>query len=150
MSTVNKREPGVAKYTVAPCVMCGEEVVVKFFYSESEKVRRAKAKKALCGKCWKAQNNAKAAEYNRRRGYARLYGTPKQIEWAEKIRKENISKVVKALKEQGHNEFAKRAEAYLGRQESAKFWINYQDYSRIEAIIQEKINNVIAAKEVMV
>ncbi len=123
---------------VVKCTRCGGEDVIQFYPGESEKKKRARVKKFVCSVCWKAEQSGAAAEYNRRRGYAPLRGSARQINYAESLRKKYIFKIVNHLEIQGQNGFAKRAERYLGAQQDAKWWIE-TEYEKIEGLIAAKI-----------
>ena len=124
------------------CTRCGKKDVMQFYTNESEKKKRARKKNFLCFDCYKKSKSGEAAEYNRRRGYSRLKGSPKQIDYAESLRKQHIFRIVKHLDEVGQKVFAKRTERYLGSKTSAKWWVEHAEYKDLEKHIADQINRV--------
>lgn len=131
----------ITEPTVVNCKQCGQETVIEFYPNQTEKSKRARAKKALCFECYKKQKAGGAAEYNRRRGYSKLRGSTKQIDWAESLRKIHIFRIVNHLEVVGQKQFAHRTEKYLGSKTSAKWWVEHSEYSTIEKHIEELIHN---------
>jgi hypothetical protein len=108
----------MAKYTVK--FSCGHAEAVELFGKTSERERKISyfERSGICSECYRAQQEAKRAaelsSYNNANLPA-LTGTPKQIDWANKIRMEK------------YQMFASRGFEYISRETSAAWWIDHRN-----------------------
>lgn len=83
-----KRKDNMAKYTVT--YACGHTGTIELFGKMNEREYRLKQlTDQLCPDCY----NQQVSKENQENGLPKLEGSEKQINWAEKIRKQNISKI---------------------------------------------------------
>ena len=99
----------MAKYTITRS--CGHKEEHQLFGKMDERARRIKGmERDNCSDCRAVANdaeNAENAEVNKFNGLLPLRGSPKQIAWAETIRKEQIQKAadeLSAILDMGHKQ----------------------------------------------
>lgn len=130
----------MAKYNITHS--CGHEEVVNIVGPEKDRPRKREwLESQPCYECKREQATLGAQAWASKRGLVALEGSPKQIAWAEKIRKElvtstedNIARVSKIVERRGITEedeqemtYAHRALELLLSQSQAKFWIDNRD-----------------------
>lgn len=74
---------------------CGHTGVTNLFGKNTERERKIKwIESGLCPECYKKQKNEQAAKENKDNGHPPItIGTPKQIEWAECLRRDMLQKL---------------------------------------------------------
>ena len=133
----------MAKYTVTPT--CGHEYQVTLYGPHKEREKHLeRASKALCGDCFRQIGQEEAREQALENNLPDLVGTEKQIQWAMKIRNEELasadgywteletkwSKFPEEAKLEQKEDFKnakiffENAMVWLRGQASAKFWID--------------------------
>lgn len=128
--------------------LCGHTASYNLFGKTAEREDRIRWLSGQpCQECRRKEELASALKWKEERGLGDLDGTPKQVEWAEKIRKERLSDMEKAINDAGERLARIRTSADAERirgferemeehrnilqaayaETSAKFWIDHRD-----------------------
>lgn len=90
----------------------------------------------VCKKCYEAEKIAERNAYNEAEGLPELTGTPRQVEWANKLRYELYKKIKALLQyvDKSEEDYKKQFVEWLKSQNTATFWINNRDKSEYDII----------------
>ena len=136
----------MAKYLITRSCGHEERVSIAGPYAQRERRLAYEAEK-LCRECWQAKRDAEreaarkaAADWAAEQGLPELVGSPKQVAWAEAIRRDILAdedhvrgQLHKAPNEQERD----RVVAILERireEASASWWIDHRDRGLVEVI----------------
>lgn len=130
---------------------CGHTATVELFGPGKERERKISwyETHGECPECYKARKqaereaNARAAQEAEKNRWPELVGTPKQVAWANAIRKEKIDDIM-AL---GPDDDAMRCITWIAQTfTAAKYWIDNRDRSLRGEWGREVINTYNATK----
>ena len=124
----------MAKYDVT--YACGHTETVNLYGKTSERERKIAwmEENCICPACYKAEQQAKAAETNAAYDLPELVGTEKQVAWAETLRAEIFKEIADLEKKAGmpaveaDGKFAEFF-VWLKSQKEARFWIDNRSLS---------------------
>lgn len=131
---------------------CGHTATIELFGPGKERERKISwyETHGECPECYKARKqaereaiDAQAAQESKEKQWPELVGTPKQVAWANAIRKEKIDEIM-AL---GADEEGKRCITWIVETfTAAKYWIDNRDRSLRGEWGREVINTYDATK----
>ena len=131
---------------------CGHTATVELFGPGKERERKISwyETHGECPECYKARKqaereaiDAQAAQESKEKQWPDLSGTPKQIAWANAIRKEKIDEIMAV----GANENGMRCIGWIRQNNTmAKFWMDKRDRSLRGEWGRELINSYNATK----
>lgn len=117
----------MAKYDVT--YSCGHNGVIELYGPGAERERKLKwlASEGICPECYKAQLEAELGAFEEEHCLPALKGTEKQVAWARKIRKEQVTKALEIVEKAKGDDKAKAFWQWLVSKTESKFWISVND-----------------------
>lgn len=107
---------------------CGHTGTVQILGPEKERARKLDyLTRCSCPECQKVEKNAALSEYENAAGLPELTGTEKQINWARKLRQEQLTGVEEFMARFKTDEQTAAFIKWLKGQTEAKFWIENRD-----------------------